>query len=126
VAATERNRKVKYMLLFFADEDAWMELSEETRTAAIGQISAWYGQQAQAGRIIEGRRLSGKSTATAVRLGSAGKSAQPTIIDGPFIEAKESIGSYAIVEVADLDEALTLAKSWPGGGGIEIRPVLER
>jgi hypothetical protein len=113
------------MLLFFADEEAWMVMPEEARSAAIGQIGAWYGQQAQAGRLIEGRRLRGKGTATTVRLGSAGTSAEQTIVDGPFIEAKEAIGSYAIVEVADLDEALTLAKSWPGGGAIEIRPVLE-
>lgn len=116
---------MKYMLLFFADESDWMELPEDARNAAVGQIGAWYGQQAQAGRIIEGRRLGGKNTATTVRLGSAGRSTEPTIVDGPFIEAKEAIGSYAVVDVADLDEALAVAKSWPGGGGIEIRPVAE-
>jgi hypothetical protein len=116
---------MKYMLLFFADEDAWMEVSEEARAAAIGQVGAWYGHHAQAGRIIEGRRLAGKSTATTVRLGPAGKSAEPTIMDGPFIEAKEVIGSYAIVDAGDLDEALTMAKSWPGGGAVEIRPVVD-
>jgi hypothetical protein len=116
---------MKYMLLFFADEDAWMELPEEARAAAIDRIGAWYGQHAQAGRIIEGRRLRGKGTATTVRLGPAGRSEEPAIVDGPFIEAKEAIGSYAIVEVANLDDALSLARSWPGGGGIEIRPVLE-
>ncbi|HEX3271942.1 MAG TPA: YciI family protein [Ktedonobacterales bacterium] len=116
---------MKYMLLFFADEDAWMEISEEARAAAIERIGAWYGQHAQAGRIIEGRRLRGKGTATTVRLGPAGRSEEPTIVDGPFIEAKEAIGSYAIVSVADLDEAMSLAKSWPGGGVIEIRPVVE-
>ena len=116
---------MKYMLLFFADEDAWMDLSEEARAAAIGQIGTWYGQQAQAGRLIEGRRLRGKGSATTVRLGAAGKSAEATIIDGPFIEAKEAIGSYAIIEAGDLDAALSVAKSWPGGGAIEIRPVQE-
>jgi hypothetical protein len=124
VASSERNSKMKYMLLFFADEDAWMDMSEEARAAATRQIGAWYGQQAQAGRIIEGHRLRGKGTATTVQLGSAGQSAEPTIVDGPFIEAKEAIGSYAIIEAADLDVALTVAKSWPGGGVIEIRPVL--
>src|SRR5215831_15972249 len=115
---------MKYMLLFFADEDAWMELSEGARAAAIDRIGAWYGQHAQDGRIIQGHRLRGKETATTVRLGPAGRSEEPAIVDGPFIEAKEAIGSYAIVEVANLDEALSLARSWPGGGEIEIRPVL--
>jgi hypothetical protein len=47
------------------------------------------------------------------------------VVDGPFIEAKEAIGSYAIIEVPDLDAAITLAKGWPGGGAVEIRPVAE-
>jgi len=38
------------------------------------------------------------------------------VTDGPFIEAKEIIGGFAIVEGKDLDEALAMAKTWPGGG----------
>jgi hypothetical protein len=116
---------MKYMLLFFADEDAWTALPEQELRAALGHIGAWFGQHAQAGRFIEGHRLRGKDTATTVRLGPAGHSQEPTIIDGPFIEAKEAIGSYAIVEVGHLDEALGMAMSWPAGGAVEIRPVHE-
>ena len=47
------------------------------------------------------------------------------VVDGPFIEAKEVIGGYAIVEVADLDEALQMAKSWPGLTSVEIRPIVD-
>jgi hypothetical protein len=47
------------------------------------------------------------------------------VVDGPFIEAKEVIGGYAIVEVADLDEALQMAKTWPGQTSVEIRPVVD-
>ena len=46
-----------------------------------------------------------------------------TVTDGPFIESKEVIGGYAEVEVADLDEALAMAKEWPGT--VEIRPVVD-
>ncbi len=116
---------MKYMLLFFADEAAWMALSEGERNAAIEQIGAWYSTQAQSGRLVEGRRLSGKSSAKTVDLGPAGRSRKPILMDGPFIETKEAIGSYAIVEVIDLDEAVGVAESWPGGGFIEIRPVME-
>jgi hypothetical protein len=54
---------MKCMLLFCADEDAWGALPEEERNAAIASIGAWFGEQAAAGRIIEGRRLAGKSSA---------------------------------------------------------------
>ena len=46
------------------------------------------------------------------------------VTDGPFIEAKEQIGGYAAIEVADLDEALRMARTWPGRGAVEIRPVM--
>ena len=48
------------------------------------------------------------------------------MIDGPFIEAKEHIGGFAIVTVATLDEAVELAKTWPAGGSVEVRQAVER
>jgi hypothetical protein len=44
--------------------------------------------------------------------------------DGPFIEGNEVIGGYTEITVADLDEALRLARSWPARGTVEIRPVM--
>ena len=46
------------------------------------------------------------------------------VFDGPFIEAKEHVGGYALIQVADLDEAIRLAKSWPAGD-VEVRPTVE-
>jgi hypothetical protein len=62
--------------------------------------------------------------ATTVR--HAWNGGEPVVTDGPFIEAKESIGGYASIEVADLDEALRMARTWPGRGSVEIRPVVPR
>ena len=62
------------------------------------------------------------STATTVRIQN-GKS---LVSDGPFIEAKERIGGYAIIEVAGPAEAVELAKTWPAGGTVEVRPLVER
>jgi hypothetical protein len=116
---------MRYMLLFFADEAAWMSLPEEERAAAITQIGAWYGEHARAGHIIEGRRLNGRNSAKTVRLGPAGRSAKPLITDGPFAETKEALGSYAIIEAPDIEAALTIAATWPGGGAVEVRPLME-
>jgi len=68
--------------------------------------------------------LGGKATATSVRLGPAGRSGKLLVTDGPFIETKEAIGSYAIVAVPDRAAAIAVAESWPGGGAVEIRPVV--
>lgn len=116
---------MRYMLFFFADEDAWMALSAEEREAAIARIGAWYAEHAQAGRIVEGRRLRGRADAITVRLGPAGRSQPPEIVSRPFSPTSESIGSYAILDVASADEAIAVASAWPGGGAVEIRPLLE-
>jgi len=113
------------MLVFFADEDAWMALSDEEREASIARIGAWYAEHAQAGRIVEGRRLHGRAEAVTVRLGPAGASQTPEIASGPFSPTPESIGSYAILDVADADKVVAVASAWPGGGAVEIRPLLE-
>ena len=48
-----------------------------------------------------------------------------SIVDGPFIEAKEEIGGYGLIDVPNLDAAIDMARSWPWGGVVEIRPVFE-
>jgi len=120
-------KTMRYLLMFYADEDAWMALPEDERNAAIGRIGRWFGEQAAAGRIVEGKRLAGGKRATAtVRLGRVQRSGDaPVVTDGPFVEAKESVGSYAVVEVQDRDEAIAVAKTWPAGGLVEVRPVDE-
>ncbi len=46
------------------------------------------------------------------------------VTDGPFIESKETVGGFALIEVEDLDKAIAIAKSWPGGD-VEVRPIVE-
>ena len=59
-------------------------------------------------------------TATTIRfVGSAA-----LLHDGPFTPEGEAVGGYAIVQVADLNEAVAFASSWPAGGYVEIRPLL--
>ncbi|MDQ2689608.1 MAG: YciI family protein, partial [Chloroflexota bacterium] len=75
------------------------------------------------GRIVAGHELQPSSTATTVRIGPDGGA---TVTDGPFVEGKEVVGGFAILDVADLDEALAIASSWPVPDTIEIRPIVER
>jgi hypothetical protein len=114
---------MKYMMLIAASEQAEAARSDEETAAAYERIGAWWGEQAAAGRIVEGHQLQPSSAATTVRISPDGTSA---VTDGPFVEAKEIVGGYGILEVADLDEALAVASSWPGVATIEIRPVVER
>ena len=118
---------MRYLLMFYADEDAWIALPEGDRAAAIGRIGHWFGQQTGAGRIVDGKKLrGGKRATTTVRLGRIQRSGDlPIVTDGPFVEAKESVGSYAVIEAGDRDAAIAVAKTWPAGGLVEIRPLDE-
>jgi hypothetical protein len=70
--------------------------------------------------IAGGNALQPVSTATSIRPDGVGFS----VTDGPFLETKEALGGYYLVEAADLDEAIRIAKDIPmPGGGVEIRPV---
>lgn len=119
---------MKYVMLFAgtADGAAWAALPAERRDEVIGEIGAWWGQHAAAGHLLDGEWLEGSSTATSFRL--AGGSLQT--IDGPFIEAKEEVSGFGILEVPDLDTALAIARTWPAlqveGESIEVRPARER
>ena len=118
---------MKYVLMFagnMQDQESWEKMPEATRVAAYEQVNKWFDEHSRAGRITGGAELQGPSSSTTVRF-STGKA---VVTDGPFIEAKEIIGGFAIVEVKDLDEALAMAKTWPGGGDgriVEVRPVVE-
>jgi hypothetical protein len=117
---------VKYVLLFCGtDEDAaaFAALSPEELRQRYAEVGGWF--QTHRDKIKYSDQLQGPSTATTVRHDRRG-SADPVVTDGPFIESKEQIGGYASIEVDDLDEALRMARTWPGLGSVEIRPVVSQ
>ncbi|MCU1594472.1 MAG: YCII-related protein [Frankiales bacterium] len=72
-------------------------------------------------KIAGGNALQPTSTATSIRPDGAGFA----VTDGPFLETKEALGGYYLIEAADLDEAITISQGIPmPAGGVEIRPVV--
>lgn len=115
---------MQYLMLIVTDEEAESTASPAERDAVYGRIVAWWNEHAAAGRILDGHELQPSSTATTVRIGP---DRTTTVTDGPYLEAKETIGGYGLLDVADLDEALALAASWPGASTtLEIRPIAVR
>jgi len=116
---------MKYVMLFgSASDDTRAQLPEARMASIHEEVMAWWQQHAEAGVIIGGERLQPATTATTIRLTGA---ATPELVDGPFIESKEEVSGYGLIEVADLDAALALAKTWPAlqvpGDSVEVRPV---
>jgi hypothetical protein len=119
---------MKYMMLIAADPAATTR-SESQQSELSNRIGEWWGEQSKKGKIVGGHQLQPAHTATTVkvRAGKADVVDGPVYLtDGPFNEAKETVGGYGILDVADLDEALAVVRTWPGNNNFEIRPVIER
>ena len=112
---------MKYVFMFTSDPAQLAEVSEEDAQAVYGKIYAWFQENAS---VItdSGAELQPVETATTVKHGGV-------VVDGPFNEAKEVIGGFSVIEVADMDAAIALAKTWPHlelpGVAVEIRPMVE-
>jgi|RhiMetdeSRZDD1v2_1073273.scaffolds.fasta_scaffold87500_5 hypothetical protein len=112
---------MKYVILIAGEESK--APSDPAESGAWYQnIGAWYEKWTAAGKVIDGgHQLDSPTTARTIR--------NTGITDGPFIEAKEAIGGYSVVEADTMDEAVELAGSWPGVSEgwitIEVRPVVE-
>ncbi len=115
---------MKYVLLFVGtreDQDQWDRMTPEQIQASMGGADKWFEKYSREGKITGGEQLQGYKTVTTVRSAQGDR----VVTDGPFIESKEVIGGFALVEVADLAEAQEMAKSWPAGP-VEIWPTVER
>jgi hypothetical protein len=114
---------MKYLLQIYdrgATEQAG-RLSADEEQAIVGEYLAI----GQSPAVIGGEQLQPVETATTVRV-QGGKT---LLTDGPFVEAKEHLGGYLVVEAAELDAALEIAARIPAarmGGAIEVRPLVER
>jgi hypothetical protein len=113
---------MKYVLLFGGTMEGVDQLPDAERDQAVADYrrsTEWFEKYTKAGKVVGGEELQGPLTATTV----SRRNGRAIVTDGPFIESKEVIGGFAVIEVADLDEALALARDWPGT--VEIRPVVD-
>lgn len=108
---------MRYVLMF-ADKSE-RQPSEAEMGQTMEKVGEWWEKYSRSGAIVGGERLQPASRATTVRL----ERGEASVVDGPFAETKEEIGGFAVVEVTDLDAALEMSRSWPGGPAVEIRPV---
>ena len=108
----------EYMILIFEDESAYATATPDVLQQVMEAHGRFAEQVAEkGGKIVEGRALQPTSTATTIR--------GDVVTDGPFIETKEAIGGYYLIEARDLDHALDIAKLCPARfGGVEVRPIM--
>ncbi|NUT41135.1 MAG: hypothetical protein HOV86_14205 [Thermoactinospora sp.] len=108
---------MKYMMFVCTDTEPDTDPSPEP------DIEVWVEENDTRGRRLDGSVLGARSSATTVRV----RNGQLLVSDGPFAETKEFIVGYDLLECADLDEAIEVARAHPmaRGGRIELRPLVD-
>jgi hypothetical protein len=110
----------EYMLIF-RGTDWHVHLSPEESQQVVGRMMDWFGSLKAAGKATGGRPL--EATGKLV----TGKNGR-VVADGPFAESKEAIAGYFMLQVADIDEAVEIAKDCPTlayGVQVEVRPLMD-
>lgn len=110
----------QYLVLIYEDESAYAGASEQVLGAVYQAHVAF--QEIAGDAVKGGNALQPTPTATSIRQNDNGDF---TVTDAPFAEAKEALGGYYLIEAADLDAAIALARQVPARfGGVEVRPIM--
>ncbi len=109
----------EYLILVYENEAEYLNLTPEEGQQLMTAHTRFAGQVGEhGGKLLGGNALEPTSTATTVR--------GDIVTDGPFVETKEVLGGYYLIDARDLDHALEIAKLCPAPqGGVEVRPIMD-
>lgn len=112
---------MQYLLSIYSDESGWNHMTPEQQQQGMAAYAAYTQALTSAGVLKSSNRLTPSSTATTVRAVNG----KTQVLDGPFIDSKEQLGGYFLIEVPDLDAALAWAGRCPGAshGVVEVRAI---
>jgi hypothetical protein len=114
---------MKFLMLIYGNEEVWNSLPPTDIEALIGRVEAFNEALRESGELIGVEGLIPQPRSVRMVRDAV------IVTDGPYLEAKEFVGSYFMVDVDDEQRALEIARSYPGmefGGGLEVWPLMER
>jgi hypothetical protein len=114
---------MKFMLLLWGDESAWEGMSEEEAAADMARWDAYTKELVAAGAMVSGEALQPSAASKVLRIAGG----ERTVTDGPFVETKEQLGGFYVIECGSFEEAVDWAAKLPSAdyGATEIRPVFD-
>jgi hypothetical protein len=114
---------MKYLLLVHVEEPFLQAQTPYERQALINESLEYDDELRRAGHLLANNALQPTHTATVVRV----RNNKLSTTDGPFIETKEQLGGFILIEARDLNQAIQLAAKSPmaRAGSIEVRPIME-
>lgn len=112
---------MQYLMLVYAAESGWATMTPEQQAAGAEQYARFTQEIKESGKLLGSNRLTPVASSTTVRV----RDGKRVVTDGPFVETKEQLGGYFLIEAKDLDEAIAISARCPGAnhGTIEVRPV---
>ncbi|MBX3335953.1 MAG: YciI family protein [Nitrospira sp.] len=114
---------MKYLLLVRHNEEAFNKIPEDQRKEMLAESIQLCYQLNGKGQYIHASPLRPEATGTIVQI----RDSKAIITDGPFMETKEQLAGYFLVDTQNQEEAIEIAKQIPGAriGTVEVRPVVE-
>jgi hypothetical protein len=114
---------MKYMLLLYANEAGFQTMTKTQADQTMAAYGAYTEALKKAGVWLGSNRLRPTGSATTVRVADG----KTNVLNGPYVETKEQLGGYYMIDVSDLDAALSWAARCPGAshGTVEVRPIWE-
>src|SRR5260370_15591147 len=103
---------MQYILMAYVNEAGWPKLSQAEQEQGMAAYMAYTEALTKAGVLKGANRLQPSSTATTVRVAND----KSQVLDGPYVDSKEQLGGYFIIDVADLDAPLSSAARCPAPG----------
>jgi hypothetical protein len=112
---------MQYLLLIYGNEAGMQSASKADMEQMMTAYGAYTEAMKKAGVLASANRLKPSTSASTVRIADG----KTKVLDGPYAETKEQLGGYYLIEVPDLDAALSWAARCPGAnyGTIEVRPI---
>ena len=114
---------MQYLLMIYSEEGQWLTMTDAQKAQGLAAYSAYTEALNAAGVRVGSNRLRNTDTATSVKIVNG----ETKVLDGPYAETKEQLAGYYLIDVPDLDSALSWAARCPGAsyGTIELRPIWE-
>ncbi|HWC17375.1 MAG TPA: YciI family protein [Terriglobales bacterium] len=115
---------MQFLLLIYHPEAEWVQTENSSKEAIYREYRALAQQLSQAGKLVAGDQLKASATAAIVRV----RNGKAATIDGPFVETKEQLGGYFLINADDLADAISIAARIPSArtGAVEVREVITR
>jgi hypothetical protein len=117
-----RSTHVKYMLLIYGNDELWASFPQDELPKVIAETEALHQELRESGEFIGAYGVADQEMAKTVRLVDGA----PAVTDGPYIEAKEYLGSFTIVDCESPERAYEIAARDPFAryGSVEVRPLM--